>query len=215
MKLKNSLDHRKGEDLSAFVDGEIPERELKQWIAALSSDQETRSRFSRYRLIGAQLSDKDDRIIDASPVADHVSRLLEDEPTVLAPRARHKTVHLPRLALGAALAAGVAVVAVSVAPQLVETPGSAQLAAAPRFAFAPRLSVPADGITMVALTPGTQHVKHGTPALAKGQRWKVLSPAMRQKLSRYLLEHNEMAGQISAQQPSAHLSYISAHNARP
>jgi len=215
MNLKDPMDDRMSEELSSFADAEISERDLGRWVARVTGDQEARGRFSRYRLIGAQLAAEDEKIVNASSIADKVSQALLDEPTVLAPRNWRKSIHFPRMALGAALAAGVAVVAVALAPQLVETMDSGRVAETPSFAFAPQLSVPADGITMVALGPGTRHPANTNVPLANGQRWKVLSPSMQQKLSRYLLEHNEVARQISAQQPSAHLGYISSRNARP
>ena len=216
MSQKHTVDERTNEALSAFADGEVPERDLSHWIATLATDGQARARFSRYRLIGAQLAGEEDRVIDASSVAGAVSQRLRDEPTVLAPRRARGHAQLPRLALGAALAAGIAAMAVSVAPRLIGNTAPMLQAEAPSFAFAPRLSVPADGITMVSLTSGIQRpevVRHAFPA--SGQRWKVLSPAMQRKLSRYLLEHNEVAGQISAKQPSAHLNYIISYDQQP
>ena len=213
MKPKTPVDERLAEGLSAFADGETEGRELDHWIRTLARDGAARSRFARYRLISAQLGAEEPLRVDASSIAERVSEALRDEPTVLAPRRRRSPLRLPRLALGAALAAGVAVLAVSVAPRFVAPPGVPSMSpvSAPSYAFAPRLSVPAEGITMVALGPGQGRpaIPHGVDT--HGQRWKVLSPAMQEKLARYLVEHNEVAGQIATQQPSAHLSYISSY----
>jgi hypothetical protein len=218
MKSKLPVDEHLAEELSALADGEVDARSLDRWVRTLARDQEARARFARYRMISAQLASEEGAVVDASSIADRVASALADEPTVLAPRRRRSPLQLPRLALGAALAAGVAVLAVSVAPRFVAPVDDVPTLSpvnAPSYAFAPRLSAPAEGITMVALGATAQRPVMAHEVDTGGQRWKVLSPVMRDKLARYLVEHNEVAGQIATQQPSAHLSYITSHAQRP
>ena len=93
MNLKDPMDDRMSEELSSFADAEISERDLGRWVARVTGDQEARGRFSRYRLIGAQLAAEDEKIVNASSIADKVSQALLDEPTVLAPRNWRKSIH--------------------------------------------------------------------------------------------------------------------------
>ncbi len=212
-------DEHWGERLSAFLDGELNERQMKALAARLETDAEARRRYGRFAQIAAHLSGDGQARVDASGIAARVSAALADEPTVLAPREWRKALRLPRLALGAALAAGVAMVAVTLAPQLIgqRSPAPALLPEAQTFAFAPRMSVPADGLRTVSLEAGPRHAAQPPVArkVAPAGRWKVLEPAMRERLTRYLLQHNEVAGQIGAQRPSAHVSFVSAQYARP
>jgi len=192
------------------VDGEIPREQLDRWVQLLSTDHEAQARFARYRLIGTQLASEETLSVDASGIARQVSAALRDEPTVLAPR-RAVPFSLPKVAFGTALAAGVALLAVGLAPKIVGLSEPQALDNTPSFAFAPRLSAPAEGITLVAA--GNAGKTDRSPSQPT-QRWKVLSPDMQRKISRYLVEHNELAGHIAAQRPSSHLGYISTHEAR-
>ncbi len=220
---RNQADHeRYGERLSAFLDGELPRHEMKRMTAELAADGEARQRYERYAQIAAHIAGDGYSRVDASGLAGRVSRALEDEPTVLAPRQWRDALRVPRLALGAALAAGVAVLAVAVAPQMVGMQEAAPLLPETRtFAFAPHLSVPADGFRTVSLqTTPVQRRPLAAERAAMAQptvkgHWKTLKPAMREKLARYLLQHSEVAGQIASQQPSAHLSFVSNQHGRP
>lgn len=214
MKQQRVNDAELAEGLSGLADDEVSLDDLGHWVNVLARDEPARRRLARYRLIGSFLHDNGVFNVDASEVADQVSKALQDEPAILAPQRRKRSFSIPRLALGGALAAGVAALAVGLAPRMagVNQPQES-LGVAPNFAFAPRLSVPADGITMVGLGPGVSPSQ--SSAIQSGQRWKVLSPVMQHKIARYLLEHNELAGHIAAQRPSSHLSYISTHDAQP
>jgi len=208
MKPSQSSEDQAAEALSSLVDGEVSSSELDRWVQLLAGDEQARARFARYRLIGAQMGTEETLPVDASAVAGRVREALRDEPTILSPR-RKPAFSPPRVALGAALAAGVALLAVGLAPSIIGLNEPQMLEESPSFAFAPRLSVPAEGITLVA---SGGEVSNSRPAEAQpAQRWKVLSPEMRAKISRYLVEHNELAGHIAAQRPSSHLGYISTY----
>jgi len=208
MKPSQSAEDQAAESLSSLADGEVASSELDRWVHRLASDEAARARFARYRLIGAQMGSEEILAVNASCVAERVREALRDEPTLLAPRQR-PAFSLPRVALGAAVAAGVALLAVGLAPSIIGLSEPQMPEESPSFAFAPRLSVPAEGITLVAVGSEVGHSKPGAAEAA--QRWKVLSPEMRAKISRYLVEHNELAGHIAAQSPSSHLGYVSTH----
>lgn len=204
-----------GEQLSSFLDGELPDKDMARLSAHLETDRVARAQFARYAQISAHLGGDDFPHVDASGIAARVSEALVDEPTILAPRQWRDALRVPRLALGAALAAGVAVLAVAVAPQIVGGHKPNTLPQAETFAFTPRLSIPADGLRTVSLQayPGQIKARRTTSAPSgETGRWRVLEPAMQEKLSRYLLEHNEVAGRLSAQQPSAYVNFVSTPN---
>lgn len=208
MKPSHSAEDPAAQGLSSLADGEVTSTELDHWVQRLASDEQARARFARYRLIGAQMGSEETLAVDASVVADRVRDALREEPTILAPRQK-PVFSLPRVGLGAALAAGVALLAVGLAPSIVGLSEPQLTDESPSFAFAPRLSIPADGITLVA---GGSEIGNSKPSeVLTGQRWKVLSPEMQAKISRYLVEHNELAGHIAAQRPSSHLGYVSTH----
>lgn len=192
------------ERLSAFVDAELSSSEQDSLSRQLATDIALRRQLGRYQRISSALRQEHENRVDAGGIADAVSRALRDEPTVLAPRRR--PANLSRIALGAALAATVAAVAVGVAPQLLETdlPVDAQ---APTFAFAPRLSVPAFPATTVAL--GDTATVANRP---DSERWKVLKPDLQRKLDAYLLEHSEFAGRLGVAPANAHVGFISIHD---
>jgi sigma-E factor negative regulatory protein RseA len=199
------------EKLSAFLDGELSEQEQDALVTQLASDSALRSKLARFHSVSAHLQADDLPRVDASSIAAAVSASIHDEPTVLAPRKKRSSFKMQRLALGTALAATVAAVAVSVAPQLLD-PGSEALPPE-TFAFAPRLSVPTVDATTVALggwAPSAQARETDN----NQQRWKLLKPDVQNKLDTYLLEHNEFAGRLSVTQPNVHVGFVSGNNAQ-
>lgn len=210
-----SVEDGLGERLSSFLDGEMSEKDIARLSAHLETDRVARAQFARYAQISAHLGGDGYARVDASDIAARVSETLVDEPTVLAPRQWRDALRVPRLALGAALAAGVAVLAVAIAPQIVGGYKPSALPQAETFAFTPRMSIPADGLRTVSLQANPDQMKARRPVSAPAAEtghWRILEPAMREKLGRYLLEHNEVAGRISAQQPSAYVNFVSAPN---
>jgi sigma-E factor negative regulatory protein RseA len=196
------------EKLSAFLDGELTEKEQNALVDQLANDSSLQQQLSRFQVVSAQLQQDEAFRVDASGIAAAVSENLREEPTVLVPRRRHTPPKVQRLAFGAALAATVAAVAVSVAPQLLE-PGSESLPPQ-TFAFAPRLSVPTVDASTVALGSASAVAEPREPG--SRQRWKVLQPDVQNRLDKYLLEHSEFAGRLSVAQPNVHVGFISSKN---
>lgn len=104
--------------LSALLDGEAEEHEIRGLLTSLRADADLRRESSVYCLIGDSL--RGETALDRDLVAG-VMQALADGPVVLAPRARPSSVARPLLALAASVA-GVAVVGwLALAPQ---QPGS-------------------------------------------------------------------------------------------
>ncbi len=212
-KREISVEDGLGEQLSSFLDGELSERGMARLSAHMETDHAARLQYARFAQISAHLGGDGFARVNASGIATRVSQSLADEPTVLAPRQWRDGLRIPRLALGAALAAGVAVMAVAIAPQIVGGHKANGLPQAETFAFTPRLSIPADGLRTVSLQADSAPMiarRAAVAPVAETGHWRVLKPAMREKLSRYLLQHNEVAGRIATQQPSAYVSFVSA-----
>lgn len=190
------------ERLSAFVDGELPPGEQSAFAGRLSEVSELRAQLRRYQQIGQALQASKPPHVDAAGVAESVSRALADEPTLLAPP-RRSGFSLSRVALGGALAAGVAVLAIAVAPVLVnDEPGADSHPQT--FAFAPNPSIPPFPVTAAAL--GDKLAVENRPA---PQRWLTLKPELQRRLDNYLIEHSEYAGHYAVAPANAHVGFIS------
>jgi sigma-E factor negative regulatory protein RseA len=96
-------------DLSALADGECSDVESSSVLSA-AKDEQARSVWARYHLIGSAMRNELPRFIDSS-FADRLQQVIANEPTVLAPRERRAPSWLRPVA-GMAIAASVAAVAV-------------------------------------------------------------------------------------------------------
>ena len=202
------MNEHKSAQLSAYLDGELSVSEHHKLTDKLANDSELREQLSRYQRISDSIHADGAPQIDASSISAAVSQRLMEEPTILAPRAK-RPINVPRIALGAALAATVAMVTINVAPQFLSTDDPFQTPET--FAFAPKLSAPNFSIATVSLQSNPS-----TPAVAQQteQRWKVLKPRVQNQLDRYLIEHNEYSGRSGIAGPNAHIGFVSRKNAR-
>jgi len=206
--MSETADQQQSERLSAFIDGELSSSEQDLLSRKLAVDAALRRQLGRYQRVSAHIQrDLQQQQVDATGVAEAVSRRLAEEPTVLAPR--RKGIQVPRIALGAALAATVAAVAVGVAPGLLDQ--GEEVMQPQTFAFAPRLSVPSFPAATVAFgdTATVANRLNETD-----ERWKVLQPEMQKKLDGYLLEHSEYAARLGVTSANAHVGFISTDAAR-
>jgi sigma-E factor negative regulatory protein RseA len=127
------------EQVSAFLDGELPNSETELLLKRLTRDAELRESFGRYALIGESLRGGGGARLSQGFHA-RVNRAIDGEPTVAAtPAAGTDRSRLWRPFAGAAVAAGVAVVAVlalqqrAIAPTLqARLPVTAQIVVAPK-----------------------------------------------------------------------------------
>ncbi len=154
------------EQLSAFLDGELPDPESALLLKRLERDDELRGALSRYSLIGAVLRSDGD-VPAARQVAARVSAAIAREPARGAGRAR-----LPgrgaflRAAAGAAVAAGVALGAVLLVQQVgSQDPGApdAVMAQAELPPLQPVVDDGVDGQAEVYVTPPAPDASAGIP----------------------------------------------------
>ncbi len=121
------------EQLSTFLDGELPEPETALLLKRLERDDELRGALSRYSLIGAVLRSDGD-VPAARQVAARVSAAIAREPARIAGLLRiPRRAALARVAAGLAIASGVAFLAVPMVQPIATLdpqPPAAMLAAA-------------------------------------------------------------------------------------
>ena len=130
------MTHRIKEQLSAFLDGELPDQESALLLKRLERDDDLRGALSRYSLIGAVLRSDGD-VPAARQVAARVSAAIAKEPLRATAFARMPgRVMLMRGIAGLAVAAGVAMGAVLLVQQL-RTQEAAPDAVLARSEFAP------------------------------------------------------------------------------
>jgi sigma-E factor negative regulatory protein RseA len=110
------------EQISAFLDGELPSSESELLLKRLTRDADLRAIFGRYALVGETL-----RGASAAPVsrgfAARVTRAVAGEPATAIPQGMPTHTRWWRPVAGAAVAAGVAVVAVVALQQRAVAPG--------------------------------------------------------------------------------------------
>ncbi len=180
------------EQLSAWLDDELPATELELLVSRLARSPEHRARVARYGLIGSTLRGGPAGARSAGLAALQISARVSaalDETATSAP------VAAPRRGSGIlpyAVAAGVALVAVALVPLLRPAPGS-------RAMLTDRV-VAQTAIQQATLTPARAQAlvadRVGTP----GQ--PSLSP---RRLTSYLVYHGEYSGMLSAKLTDSHI----------
>ncbi len=183
------------EELSAFMDDEAPD--AARVARRLSDDPELQARWSRYHLIRDAMTEH--LTYAEFDIAARVSEALEKEPTVLAPRRLHFSGRARRVArqvAGLAIAATVSAVTVmTVQQQRAEQ-------AAPVVAQAG-----GNAVTVAARAPER-------PAARVVQfvpEDRQLNPAVRSKLSNYLVNHNEYSVTSNMQGVLPYMRIVSAN----
>lgn len=165
------LDH---ETLSIIVDSELETRDPRKF-ESIAADQELRSKWARYHLIGDVLRDN---LTDVAPahIADGIRTEIEREPTIFIPQRRRRSWLKP--ITGLAIAASIASVAVigvkrsDVDPAL----NDATVSANP-------MQLPDDQIAKVLEEPITVSLDDINPALG--------TPHTKRRLNGYLVKFNE------------------------
>jgi len=171
------------EQLSAFLDGELPDSESALLVKRLERDDDLRGALSRYSLIGAVLR-ADGDVPAARQVAARVSAAIAREPSGRMAVARFQPSALARPLAGLAVAAGVAAVAVLLMQRFdAETPGQPPLLA--QVADAPVEPVSAADPTESPSRPYT------TPAAADGPGGLPMA-----QFANYLVAHSSYASPL-------------------
>ena len=171
------------EQISAFLDGELPRAETDLLLKRLTRDAELRQTFGRYALIGeACRGDAGTRL--SSGFAANIERALAAEAPLSGIERRPQTRRLWRHAASAAVAAGVAVVAVFALQQRANTP----TLGLHRPKFANTLSVtPQFHAPTVVADAGHEALSYTVPTtLAEAP--EALPPA---RLTNYVFAHSE------------------------
>jgi len=170
--LEKAMQENPEEEVSALLDGELRGRQLQEALDRLQQEPQRRERWHRYNLISDALRGNLPPYL-SEQVQERVSRALESEPHILAPRRRFP--HLARQAAGLAIAASVSAVAILALQQngVEETPPAAALAERSDSSAAP---------SVVALDPPQQPV-----------------PQNDSHLSPYLVNHNEYSASTGMQ----------------
>lgn len=167
------------EQLSCFLDGELPEAETTLLLKRLERDEELKSTLSRYSLIGTVLRTDGD-VPAARNVAARVREVVSREPLPNGAGARWL-----RPVAGLALAAGVAAAAVLVLPAGQPGPGEAPERVA---AAAPAAEVAEFAPVVTAVDEVDEPSQSYTTPPVPGGFGNALSPA---QLASYLLAHSE------------------------
>lgn len=187
------MSEQERELVSMFADDELDGHMQSRLIDRLANDDELRARLAGYRMIGDCLRGES-IYFSGTELADRVRAQLAEEPTVLAPSPNP----IPRWwqpAIGGALAASVATAALILAPQLLGT------------------NTPPTSLPQFAQTPAADTLPTMVPQLVteidETSRWRRLQTRPGDRLSRYLIDHNEFAGRAGLQGPAIHASFVS------
>jgi sigma-E factor negative regulatory protein RseA len=111
------------EQVSAFLDGELPNAETELLLKRLTRDAELRESFGRYAMIGEALRGQGSHIL-AGGFASRVNLAIDGEPSQAAPHAQQsRASRWWRPLAGVTVAAGVAAVAIVALQQRAISPG--------------------------------------------------------------------------------------------
>lgn len=181
------------EKISALVDNEMDVQQTAYLVDVLRDDEQARARWARFNLISDALRNNLPEQIDAG-FAQRVSKLLESEPVVLAPRRKQLPAVL-RHAAGFAVAATVAVVAVLAVQQQggVET-----------------------GIPQLATSASGTAVKNDWVRVnVDNVKWTAQQPAVESRLNAYLVNHNGYTNSVRGILPYAPIVSSSSQVSSP
>ena len=166
------------EQVSAFLDGELPSSETELLLKRLTRDPELRQSFGRYALIGETLRGGSGASLSLTFAA-RVNRTIDGEPAAPAlPAARARPLRWWRPIAGTAVAAGVTAIAVvtwqqrAVAPSLTAAPRaqSVRLATVAKEPLSYTVPTPAAAPAMLAPARLTNYVfAHSKYSVGLGQ----------------------------------------------
>lgn len=204
------------EQISAFMDGELPQPEHANLIHQICHDDELKLRWQSYHLIGDALKNSTSTTYQTqNQFAQSVMAALENEPTVFAPAALKHKANVRQKIAGVAIAASVAAVAVigvqsmnqseETEPSLAEMPSSDQyvrmeqarpsMASASSTVNAPTLMAP-NSIPQT-MTPSVPALKASASQSSGSLEDVQQDPNVTQiyqynpQLYKYLLNHNQ------------------------
>lgn len=173
------------EQLSAFLDGELPEPESALLVKRLERDDDLRGALSRYSLIGAVLRSDGD-VPAARQVAARVSAAIAREPSGRMAVARFRPSAFVRPLAGLAIAASVAAVAVLMMQRF-----DADSAVQPEPMLAQVADEPVVPVTAAAEPVESPPHIYTTPAAADGPGGLPMT-----QFANYLVAHSSYASPL-------------------
>ncbi len=173
------------EQLSAFLDGELPEPESALLLKRLERDDDLRGALSRYSLIGAVLRSDGD-VPAARQVAARVSAVIAREPSGRMILVSSGSAALMRPLAGLAVAAGVAALALLLMPALNAKDGDA-----PEPVLAQVADTPVEPVAAGEVAADSPSRSYTTPAAADGPG---SLPAA--QFANYLVAHSSYASPL-------------------
>lgn len=183
------MTHTIDEQISAFLDGELPHAELDMLLARLDRDPERRAALSRYAMIGECIRTGTGRV-EGLGIAERVRvALAEEAPPAAVPQPQGAPAWRAWMP-GAAAAAAVLVAVLIGVPFALRDPGSPSV----------------QPVAMAAA--GDQPLSSITPAATKR-----LNPRAAARLTGYLVAHGQYANQLSRNSFDSHLVSARAERA--
>lgn len=179
------------EQISAFLDGELPDSETELLLKRLSRDEELRAVFGRFAFAGDVMRQPGCTLHSRTLVAD-VNRRIDGEPQVMShtlavARARRWW----RPVVGAAVAAGVAIVAVVSVERFSSVPAlpltAARVPVATRQVIAPAPQVQQAQAPAFAAAGSREALSYTVPVVSS-EHLAVLPPT---RLTSYVLAHSK------------------------
>jgi sigma-E factor negative regulatory protein RseA len=176
------------EQVSAFLDGELPGSETELLLKRLTRDGELRERFGRYALIGEAIRGGSHKLM-APGFAARVNFAIDGEPVQAnGPVPQLRAPRWWRPFAGAAVAAGVAAIAVVALQQRADAPGVRSTAV-----VAARIAAPGDPAASNGLLPPNAAVQTPREAISytvpvvSGAGLAAMPPA---RLTNYVFAHS-------------------------
>jgi len=181
------------EQVSAFLDGELPDTETELLLKRLTRDAELRESFGRYALIGEALRGTSPSVLSKS-FASRVNRAIDGEPMPAAVQPQiAKSPRWWRPLAGVGVAAGVAAFAIVALQQRAASPNIAQVQPAAIVKVAPGMPVADSAPVSVnsspaALTAQNHEALSYTVPTATADSALGMAPA---RLTNYVFAHSK------------------------
>ena len=162
--------------LSELMDDELSELERRRWLDELIGDEANRATLGRYRLIGEVLRQEGDSPLVRPDFSARVMAAIQENGAQGV--VQSSVSNWKRALSGLAIAASVAMMAVYLAPAVID---------------------PAvEGVTPIQVAAVSQAASSqlhypSKPESSEGTYWETLPPEVENKLNRYLVDHAEYA----------------------
>ena len=176
------------EQVSAFLDGELPDTETELLLKRLTRDAELRESFGRYALIGEAVRGSGSQILTRS-FASRVNLAIDGEPVQAAvPATPARASRWWRPLAGMSVAAGVAAVAIVALQQRAISPGLSAVAPLTAQNIAPSLKTAVRSQALFSSGAGPREALSYTVPATSTDAPPALAPA---RLTNYVFAHSK------------------------